>query len=146
MINKHKHWQAALAEAVRLQINAPFKYGKRDCCIAAADIVEAMTGDDLMKAFRGKYRSAAGAARQVKRVGESDLLGVLRQVADEHGLKEIAPVKATMGDLVLTDKRLHDNATGQACGVCMGNTAIFPADKGWINVGRKDWVSCFKVG
>ncbi|MBL4838421.1 MAG: hypothetical protein JKY34_12675, partial [Kordiimonadaceae bacterium] len=135
MIRK-QNWLALLGAAVSVQIKAPFDYGKRDCCTSACDLIVAMTDTDLMAELRGKYRTAIGAVRVVKKTGAVDLLGLARNICAEHGCEEIDTVYAGVGDLVVTDQAFCDMATGQALGVCMGPTAVFPTDTGWVSLPR----------
>ena len=123
-----------------------FEYGTFDCCLAAATVIEAMTGTDLMADFRGRYKSAAGAARLLKETGYPTLLKMLISHIPEHGGKRIPVAKAGIGDLVLTKVALHDAAMGQACGICCGRFALFPGQTGWTSLSMKHVHAAWRVG
>lgn len=146
MVDRKPTWRATLTAAVSRDIKAPFQYGKRDCSLTAANIIRDMTGTDLMEGIRGRYRSAAGAVRVVHKSGKIDLLSLVRERAEAAGFPEIETAAASMGDLILTDTALGDNSVGQACGICLGNSAIFPGDVGWVHLPRKAWIAAFKIG
>lgn len=139
-------WRAALKEAVCERMNTPFSYGSHDCCYAAADCVKAITGTDLMVDYRGKYRSAAGAARALKSIGKGTLLKTLISLVPQYGGKRIAVASAHKGDLVVTNKALHDAVQGQAAGIWLDNSAIFPGETGWVHLPRQDLIAAFKIG
>jgi len=139
-------WRVCLSEAVRARRNQEFSYGSHDCCLAAAACVEAMTGTDLMKTFRGRYKSAAGASRLLRSAGKGTLLKTLISLVPVHGGKRIPVALARKGDLVVTKKALHDASKGQAAGIWLDNTAIFPGETGWVHLPRTDLVAAFNIG
>lgn len=145
-MKRYDDWQARLKKAVAGARSRPFLYGSHDCCLAAADCVKAMTGTDLMVGFRGKYRSAAGAARLMRSDGKGTLLKTLISLVPAHGGKRIPVFMAGKGDLVVTKKALHDEAQGQAAGIWLDNTAIFPGEMGWVHLPRTDLVAAFRIG
>ena len=62
--------------------------------------VQAMTGADVLRGFRGRYKTAAGA----KRITGADIGDFLAGEADRHGFPEIPPRMAQRGDVVLIDQ------------------------------------------
>jgi len=145
-MKKKDDWRVRLASAIVEQREEPFEYGKRDCCMSAAACVKAMTDTDLMKGFRGRYRSAAGAARLLRSKGNGTLLKTLISLVPANGGKRIPVAVAVKGDLVVTRKALHDLVQGQAAGIWLDNTAIFPGETGWVHLPRKDLVAAFRIG
>lgn len=85
---------AALAGLIAQRLRQPFVWGVHDCCLWAADAVQAQTGRDPAAGLRGTYRSALGAARLVRR------LGGLSAIAARGG-EPIAPALAVAGDVGL---------------------------------------------
>lgn len=59
----------------------PIVFGKNDCCIALADTILAAGGPDLMRGYRGRYRTKIGYLRVARREGfstvESAAVGML---------------------------------------------------------------------
>lgn len=51
----------------------PIVYGANDCCMALADTIMAAGGPDLMDAYRGRYSTARGFVRVIRKAGFSSL-------------------------------------------------------------------------
>lgn len=145
-MRKHEDFQQRLFGAIAERQTVPFVYGEFDCCLAAGDLVMAMTDIDLMKPFRGRYKSAASAARILQTDGHGTLLKTLISLMPEYGSKRIPIAAARMGDLVVTKKGLHDQSRGQACGVWMGATGIFPGETGWTHLPISAMCAAFRIG
>lgn len=145
-MNRFEDWPTRLADAIAGRQDMPFAEGKHDCCLAAADVIEAMTGVDLMADFRGRYRSAAGAHRLLVSEGKGTLLKTLISLVPAHGGKKIPKAFASKGDLVMTKKAVHDECMGQACGICVGQArAVFPGEVGWVQLHIRDWCAAFRI-
>ncbi|MEJ6397046.1 DUF6950 family protein [Yoonia sp. 208BN28-4] len=89
-------WQARLKAYIKAQAGVPFQFGKLDGAMFAAGCIEAMTGVDLARGYRG-YRTAAGGIRKCRAKGHDSLVGPFAH------LPEIAPLAAQAGDLVVLD-------------------------------------------
>lgn len=87
-------WQLRLAELIAQRSAQPFAWGERDCCLWAADAVQAVTGVDLAAGLRGTYDSALSAGR-VLRASPLDTLA-----AAALG-QEVLPALAQPGDIGL---------------------------------------------
>lgn len=125
-------WEAALSEYIDSKRDAPFEYGVNDCCMFAAGAVLAMTGEDPMSEFRGKYRSLAGAVRALKEIGQGDLEATI------DAKFPVVPVGvAQRGDLAYFDNSI---------GVIMGGWAWFVSDDGLERVPRSMWDKAWSVG
>lgn len=96
------NWPSLLSEFIERSLHAPFEWGKRDCCLFAADAVRAMTGEDYAAEFRGRYRTARGA-RQVLAA-----FGGVAGIMGRCGLEEINPLMAQRGDVVLVNTDAGD--------------------------------------
>ncbi len=143
---KFEDWQDRLADAIAERIDAPFAYGEHDCCLAASSLIEAQTGDDWMADFRGRYKSAAGAAKLLRSEGRGTLLKTVISIAPRFSAKRIPLAFAAKGDLVMTKRALHDQSQGQACGICDGRMrALFPGETGWVQLSIRDWCAAFRV-
>ena len=105
---RHADWPERLHQFIEDRREAVFLWGERDCCLFAADALRAMCGSDFGAGYRGKYKSAAGAARILLRQG-----GVAG-VADRF-LVRAPTLMAGRGDVVLID-----SPEGDALGVCIG--------------------------
>lgn len=74
----------------------PLRWGKDDCLMALAAIVQAATGKDVGKPYRGRYRSQRGAERVL---GARGVPGALSKAARSLGWRPIAPHAAQTGSL-----------------------------------------------
>lgn len=102
-------WQNRLAAYVEAIRAVPFSYGYHDCALFAAGAVEAMTGEDLSKKWRG-YRSLDDGIAKLRKAGirgQVDLAASL--------LPEVLPIAAMPGDVVS-----FDIPGGEALGILQG--------------------------
>lgn len=105
-------WHADLAEYIVSVGARPFAWGTHDCATFAAGAVQAMTGEDFVKPYQGKYRSLRGGLGLLKRKGfatHADLAASL--------FEEIHPSLARVGDLAAVPV---DDAALIALGVTQG--------------------------
>jgi hypothetical protein len=56
-------WPERLAALLFVRLSSPFIWGANDCCLFAADAVQATTGTDPAAHLRGSYSTATQAAR-----------------------------------------------------------------------------------
>lgn len=83
--------------------HTPFAWGQFDCCLFAADAIQAMTGVDIASEFRGRYDSKLSAFSLIHSVtGGSTVADAAAYCAKQYGLDEWAyPLMAQRGDLVV---------------------------------------------
>lgn len=132
-------WRARLAAEMDRQRRDPFAWGKHDCAIGfGAGIVEAITGADLARGYRGKYASPKGAERILRSSGSETLADFVGSL-----LPEIEPAFARIGDLGVVDA---DGPGGQ--GICMFDYdhLVVMTEQGHGHRPRRDAVRAFKVG
>lgn len=71
---RKQDWVTIFADELREAETKDFAWGKHDCCLAVADWVLAMTGEDFAKDLRGKYADEVGAAITLEKfTGEAEL-------------------------------------------------------------------------
>ena len=120
MIERHVDWPSRLnlylIDVQKRIPNGELDYITLDCCRFVADGVVAMTGTDLFKKYRKRYKSKIGAARVLKR------LGGLRTALGSILGEEIHKAMACHGDIVFWDG---------ACGWCLGRKCLFLSDAGF---------------
>lgn len=111
-------WAGRLAALVSRAHSEPFAWGRHDCCLWAADAVQATTGVDLATDLRGGYTDARGAYRRLTAIGG------LRGAAARAGAL-VAPLRAWAGDvgLVRFDGR-------PMLAVCQGEVWLCAATRG----------------
>jgi len=128
-MNRVSTWEYLLSRYIISIRKQPFAWGTHDCCTFSAGAVEAMTGEDPMPEFRGKYDTALGSARVLD--GRS-----LEQVIDEK-FEETPIGFAQRGDLALFD---------DCVGVVAGHYAWFVGEDGLERVERAMWDKTWRVG
>ena len=127
-------WQARFAALCLARQHQPFAWGSHDCCLWAADAVQALTGLDFAAEHRGLYADAEGAARLLHRLG-----GVGSIAAAVLG----APVpvsRATVGDVLLLQQDGR-----KALGVCNGSAALAAGPQGLAVLGMDTALAAWKV-
>ncbi len=129
-------WDKRLADYISpLLLDAHFVWGERDCAMFTADAINAMTGFDILAVFRGRYSTATGSARALRRYGEGSL-----QATFDARLPERQIGMARRGDVVM-----HDGAVG----ICMGSFALFMRMEGELGLERVErslWTRAWGVG
>lgn len=98
---------AYLAEIAR----RPMVEGQHDCALFAAGAVEAMTGEDLARGLRGRYRTTRGGLRVLRRAGYDGIPAFAAAHFPQIHLSRMAP-----GDLVI----VADEETPWALGIAQG--------------------------
>jgi hypothetical protein len=118
-------WEIRLAAAVEAARNRPFVWGKHDCPTFAFETRTALTGGaDVAALWRGRYRTALGGHRVMRRLGWPSL--------EAMGSAMLGPPLLTVhlaqrGDLVLAN-------SGLGFGVCLGAQAAGMAPAGLVMV------------
>lgn len=106
----------ALAAHLRAGAARAFAWGEHDCCVFACGWVKARRGVDPAARWRGRYRTAGGAARHLRRGGGLDALAG-RAMAEAGLGVTTRPVPGDVG-LVKTAQGLAlaiRTPTGWAC-------------------------------
>lgn len=132
-------WRARLAAEMDRQRRDPFRWGQHDCAIGfAAGIVEALTGADLARGYRGKYRSQAGALRLLREAGAADLGDFAAQL-----LPEVHPAFARVGDIGVI---AAPGVIGQAFCMLDASGIVVMTEAGHGRRPREDVIRAFRVG
>lgn len=122
-------WEARLAAYLEPLRARPFAWGSHDCCTFSFGAVEAMTGEDRMPEFRGRYRTGLGAKRALTRIGA----GGLAETMDTKFDRILASL-AQRGDIVMSAGLL---------GICLGGHLIAVGvegeREGLVRIDRADW-------
>ena len=118
-MKRRKDWERRGLDYLEKVNGRKFRYGRFDCCIFAANMVKATTGQDPMRDFRGKYTSEESAKKALKEIGSGTLCATLRSIFGN-------PVPGAMG-FRFDVAYLH----GQA-GVILGKHAAFFNEDGML--------------
>lgn len=127
------NWQQRYEAFVIERLAAPFAWGRNDCCLFAADGVQAITGVDPAPHLRA-HTNARGALLALRGYG-----GIANLASACLGPASPA-VQACVGDVVLLPmgKRL-------ALGICNGSTAMGPSAHGLAHVAMADALLCWRI-
>ena len=120
-----ENWEQRLAEAVDAARTKPFAWGTHDCPTFAFETRAALTGgEDVAALWRGRYSTALGGERVMRRLGWTSLEEMGRTLL---GDPRSAVLLAQRGDIVLAD-------TGLGFGICVGATAVGMAPAGLVTL------------
>jgi hypothetical protein len=87
-------WRARLESYLANQSGRVYRYGVYDCALFVCSAVEAMTGVDPGREFRGKYLSRETARQRLQEAGG------FAAVAQTYGMRQIDPKIALRGDVL----------------------------------------------
>ena len=119
------HWERLLASATETARAKPFVWGIHDCPTFAFETRMILTdGEDVAALWRGRYTTALGGQRVMRRLGWVSLEDMGRALLGEP---RSAVLLAGRGDIVLAD-------TGLGFGICTGASAVGMAQEGLITV------------
>jgi hypothetical protein len=93
-------WEDRLSTYLDGLRGKPFAWGKNDCATFAAGAVQAMTGEDVIPEVRGRYTTARGSVRTLRKHAAGTLAATVTAKFGE-------PVDhAQRGDIVMHDGSL----------------------------------------
>jgi len=119
------HWERLLAAAIDTAWAKPFVWGVHDCPTFAFETRMILTdGEDIAALWRGRYTTALGGARVMRRLGWASLDEMGRSLLGEP---RPSVLLAKRGDIVLAD-------TGLGFGICTGASAVGMAPEGLVTV------------
>lgn len=93
-------WDLRFNREVEAWRTRRFAFGEADCCLFCAAMVQAITGRDVFKPFRG-YVDEDSAMAQLEEGG--GLITMTRSVMDAVGAPHVKPTYAKRGDLALIE-------------------------------------------
>lgn len=122
-------WQVRMDKCVRAMSTRPYEWGVFDCCVMAADIVQAVTGHDPMQDLRGAYQTERQAMSVLAGLG-----GLEAALTERLGMP-ISPLMAQPGDIGLggttgTASIFYGGGAWHAC-TDMGLMAVNAPAKAW---------------
>lgn len=77
----------------------PFLWGRDDCYLFVAGIIERATGHDIARWCRGRYKTPLQAARLLKGYSGGDLDHAMALICADNDWPEIEPHEARAGDI-----------------------------------------------
>lgn len=124
-------WESKLNQAI--EQTGGFQWGTNDCCMFVVRVVEAITGVDYGKPYRG-YKTAKGAASRLLKHG-----GVEGIATKEFGDPK-RPLLAKRGDVVS-----FKNNGEIALGICIGDKIAAVAESGLISISMKEAINAWSI-
>lgn len=125
-------WEQLLSERVETARSTPFKWGIHDCACWAFDVRAALTGGaDEAARWRGRYSSAAGSVKTMRKLGWASMEAMGRALLGEP-LPTV--LLAQRGDIVLMNTGFGIVVGAQAVGMAEGGLAAAPltlCQMGW---------------
>ena len=119
------HWERLLAAAIDTARAKPFVWGVHDCPTFAFETRMILTGgEDIAALWRGRYTTALGGERVMRRLGWASLEDMGRALLGEP---RPSVLLAKRGDIVLAD-------TGLGFGICTGASAVGMAPEGLVSM------------
>lgn len=99
--------RAPVIAAIEAARRTPFRPGTHDCALFVASVVQAKTGKDYAKKWRGKYKTVDAGVKALKKAGYEDHIALV-----ESTFKEIPVSAARFGDIAVV---------GDALGIVSGH-------------------------
>ena len=118
-------WEHLLSAAIDTARAKPFVWSVHDCPTFAFETRMILTGgEDIAALWRGRYTTALGGQRVMRRLGWVSLADMGRALL---GAPRPKVLLAQRGDLVLAD-------TGLGFGICTGKAAVGMTPEGLVTV------------
>lgn len=133
-LKRRPDWRGRLQVYLGTVAREPFAYGRHDCALFAAGAVEAMTGVDLARGFRG-YKTEKGGIKKLRAKGFADQFALL-----EASLREVHPAFAKVGDVAVVPSE-----EGPALGIVQGEWIHVLRPEGIANVPLLSAIRAFEV-
>jgi uncharacterized protein YijF (DUF1287 family) len=120
-------WEIKLEHALQDAASKPYVMGETDCFLSTANVVQSVTGKDIMEAWRGDYKTLKEAAGIIKAASYKNVSDWLDKVTGGR----VSASRAQRGDIVAT----HLDRIIPSVGICAGDKAvIFVHDVGAVFV------------
>lgn len=134
-------WFERYCDFINEMRKIPFKWGVNDCGPAWAGAVVALIrgSENPMGSYMGKYKSAIGAARVMRKDGFSDLKELM---SAKLGAEPQHPSTGVIGDIALIR---DDSPFGYSLGIVNGERVFFKTENGIGTMGLLECESIFKV-
>lgn len=139
-ISRLDNWRQRYAAEMDRQRQLPFRWGTHDCFLGmVTGAVDALTGADLGRGFRGRYKSERKAAAVLAEDGFASLADLMASL-----LPEIPPAFARVGDVGVLKSEGED--VGEALCLVDASGVIVMTAEGHGRRPREDMIRAFKVG
>ena len=91
-------WRPRLSAYLVAVMRTPLDMGTHDCALFVAGAVQAMTGTDPARAWRGRYTTVQGGLKALLKDGRADHVAAVAALFDP-----VHPAFADLGDIAVID-------------------------------------------
>lgn len=136
-----------LHKYLRQNAAKPLAWGSHDCCTFSCDWVVELGHPDPMAALRGRYNSALGAMRLLKKeCGEAEVEAVIG-LCDEDGRKypRVGPKYMQRGDVCLVKNLEFEGLMTTALGIFAGPNIALVGIEGIVYTQRSKAVLAWSL-
>ncbi len=133
-------WEHAYAELLQRQAETVFAWGKADCLTRVADLCESITGANPLPKSMRRYRTAAGAARVMARLGFADVGEALAAT-----FPETARAKARRGDCGVAEVHIGGKPVLSTF-IIIGTSAVGSNERGPVVIPTMSLKRTFRIG
>ena len=118
-----------------------FQWGTFDCCTFACDWAIKLGKNDPMHELRGKYKTALGALRLLKKISGADSIRDITDFCDADGtaFHRVPKEEVGRGDVVIVSGiPFGGDGAHMDCsmGICVGDVCAVASEKGVVYVNR----------
>lgn len=131
-------WRKRLSAYVNGVRTQGYEHGTLDSWLFVCDAALAMTGTDHAAKHRGRYKSAAGGLKIIKKAKAANLA----DFAGQHFTERASPVLAQIGDLMAIPV---DGPFGYALGILNGERVLVVTPNGIDSRDRSEATRSFEV-
>lgn len=97
-------WDRALEDLATAHVSITPEWGVSDCLMTAADAIKAVTGEDPLSQFRGKYKTEAGAARKMRANGCENVRKVFETYLQLEPVNRLSARRGDVGVISINDE------------------------------------------
>nr|WP_313023125.1 hypothetical protein [Brucella intermedia] len=94
-------WDRALEDLATAHVSIAPEWGVSDCLMTAADAIKAVSGDDPLSQFRGKYKTEAGAARKMRANGCENVKHVFESYLQLEPVNRLSARRGDVGVMLI---------------------------------------------
>lgn len=131
---KHEDWVGQLFATIEKVSNESFAYGKNDCCLFAARVVDAMTGTEYAKKLAEMYHDERSALAYINSFGSI-----------QEAVKDWLGEPTNLAFVQRGDVVLFNNEGRETLGICVGDRIVSVAETGVAYVPMEQAICTWKV-
>lgn len=129
------NWPTIVAKSITANLDTPFVWGEKDCCLTVADILKEFTDEDFASEFRGRYKTALGSVKALKKYGKGSLAKTL-----DAKFELISPEELCRGDIALVK-----TSAGESLGIVFSQSVWAMSMDGLTDVPMDQVTRCWRI-